>query len=43
MKTDLRQLFMYIPGIALRFKNGLHSAAMLNCSDLIYPTGEKQP
>lgn len=43
MKTDLRQLCMYIPGIALRFKNSLHTVAMLNCSDFIYHMGEMQP
>ena len=43
MKTDLRRLCMYIPRIALRFKNSLHTVAMLNRSDLIYHTGEMQP
>jgi len=43
MKTDIRRLCMYIPGIVLRFKSSLHTVAMLNCSDLIYHTREMQP
>lgn len=43
MKTDLRHLYVYIPGIDLRFKNSLHAVAVLNCSHLISHTGEMQP
>lgn len=43
MITDLRPLCMYIPGFALRFKNSLHTVAVLNCSDLTCHTGEMQP
>lgn len=34
---------MCIPGIAPRFKNYLHTMALLNRSDLIYHTGTMQP
>lgn len=34
---------MYIPDIALSFKNSLHTVAVLSCSDLIHHTGEMKP